>query len=69
MLKRLPGPPMWAQMSTGGSQGILSSLKDHLWQRRGDYLQGNGGLEPTSTHLSHHWDGISQRERQGTSGE
>ena len=70
MLKRLPGPPScgpkWAQEAT---RDILSSLKDHLRWRRGDYLAGSGGLEPASTHQSYSWDGASQRERQDTSGE
>ena len=51
------------------TRDILSSLKDCLRQRRGDYLEGSGGLEPAGTHLSCSWYGASQRERQDTSGE
>ena len=51
------------------TRDILSSLKDCLQQRRGDYFEGNRGMEPTGAHLSCHWHGASQRERQGTSGE
>ena len=70
MLQRLPGPPpcgpKWVQEVT---RDILSSLKDHLWWRRGDHLEGSGELEPASAHVSQHQDGASQRERQSTSGE
>ena len=48
---------------------ILSSLKDHLRWRIGEQSGGSGEPEPTSTHLSCHWDRASQRERQDTLGE
>ena len=69
MLKRLPRPlpcgPKWAQDIP---RDILSSLKDCLWQRRGDSLEGSIGLEPSSACLSHSQNRTSWRERQGMFG-
>ena len=48
---------------------IVSSLKDHLRQRRGEQSGGDGELEPTGTRPSCHCDQASQRGRQDTSGE
>ena len=70
MLKRLPRPPPCGPTQAPEvTKDILSSLKDHLWQRRGDQVEENEEPEPTGTHLPHHWDEAPQKEWQGTSGE
>ena len=70
MLKRLPGSPLCRPKCVWEvTRDILSSLKDHLQQRRGEQSEGSGELEPTSTCLSQHQDRASQRERQDTSGQ
>ena len=44
MLKRLPRPPPCGpEQSQEVMQDILSSLKDCLWQRRGDQVEENEG--------------------------
>ena len=63
ILRRLPSPspcgPEWAQELT---QDILSSIEDHLWQRRGDDVPKEGQEQgPTSVLLPHHQDGIPKR--------
>ena len=48
---------------------IVSSLKDHLRQRRGEQSGGGGEPESASTRPSFHDDQASQRGRWDTSGE
>ena len=61
-------PTMWARKSMEIMKD-MSSLKDHLWQRKGEQSGGCGEPESASTCPSHHCNQASQRGRWDTSGE
>ena len=70
MLKRLPGPSLCGpERAWKITKDNMSSLEDCLRWRRGEQSGGGREQEPTSTHLSCHWNWASQRGRHDTLGE